>query len=237
MSWHAQIISLMPDFFPGPLAQGLAGRALKDGLWSVACTPMRDFGEGRHKNVDDTPAGGGVGMIIRADIAAAAIDAARHEHPDLPLVYLTPRGRPLTQNLVRDLAAGPGAMLFCSRFEGVDERVLEARPGLEISLGDYILSGGEIAGLCLLDAIIRLLPGVMGKAASADSESFEDDLLEYPHYTRPQIWEERSIPEILLSGDHQRVAKWRLEAAEALTKSRRPDLWARYVKKYGKNAD
>jgi tRNA (guanine37-N1)-methyltransferase len=237
LSWHAQIISLMPDFFPGPLAQGLAGRALKDGLWSVACTPMRDFGEGRHKNVDDTPAGGGVGMIIRADIAAAAIDAARHEHPDLPLVYLTPRGRPLTQNLVRDLAAGPGAMLFCSRFEGVDERVLEARPGLEISLGDYILSGGEIAGLCLLDAIIRLLPGVMGKAASADSESFEDDLLEYPHYTRPQIWEERSIPEILLSGDHQRVAKWRLEAAEALTKSRRPDLWARYVKKYGKNAD
>lgn len=237
MSWHAHIISLMPDFFPGPLAQGLAGRALKDGLWSVDCTPMREFGEGRHKNVDDTPAGGGVGMIIRADIAAAAIDAARQDYPDLPLIYLTPRGRPLTQNLVRDLAAGQGAILFCSRFEGVDERVLEARPGLEISIGDYILSGGEIASLCLLDAIIRLLPGVMGKAASAESESFEDDLLEYPQYTRPQIWEERSIPELLISGDHQRVAKWRLEAAEELTKSRRPDLWARYVKKYGKNAD
>jgi tRNA (guanine37-N1)-methyltransferase len=237
MAWHAQIISLMPDLFPGPLAQGLAGRALKEGLWSLNCTPMRDFGEGRHKNVDDTPAGGGVGMIMRADIAAAAIDTARQDHAHLPLVYLTPRGRPLTQALVRDLAAGPGAMLFCSRFEGVDERLLEARPGLEISLGDYILSGGEIASLCLLDAIIRLLPGVMGKAESAESESFEEDLLEYPHYTRPQIWEGRPIPDVLTSGDHQRVAKWRRAAAESLTKMRRPDLWARYIKKYGKNAD
>lgn len=237
MAWHAQIISLMPALFPGPLAHGLTGRALEQGIWSLGCTPLRDFGEGRHKNVDDTPAGGGVGMVIRADIAAAAIDTAQQSHPDLPLIYLTPRGRPLTQALVRDLAAGPGALMFSSRFEGVDERVLEARPGLEISLGDYILSGGEIASLCVLDAVLRLLPGVMGNAESGENESFEDDLLEYPHYTRPQTWEGRDIPQVLVSGDHQRIAQWRREAAEALTKLRRPDLWAAYVKKYGKKAD
>ncbi len=237
MSWQAQIISLYPEFFPGPLGASLAGRALSDGVWGFETINLREFGIGRHLNVDDTPAGGGPGMVLRADVCAAAIDHARQTAPDLPLLVMSPRGAPLTQSRVRALAAGPGALVMCGRFEAIDERVIAARGGEEISMGDYILSGGEVAALALLDAVIRLLPGVMGATASGDDESFENGLLEYPHYTRPAQFEGHLIPEILVSGDHGAVQRWRLDQAEKLTRARRPDLWAQYRKKSEKTSD
>jgi tRNA (guanine37-N1)-methyltransferase len=189
---------------------------------------LRDFGIGRHRSVDDTPAGGGAGMVLRADVVAAALDAARAEDANVPAIYLSPRGEPLTQAMVRDLAAGPGVILVAGRFEGVDERVIEARALREVSIGDYVLSGGDLAAMVLIDAVVRLLPGVIGAPASLAEETFEAGLLEYPHYTRPRDWEGRPIPEVLLSGDHERIAQWRRAEAERLTRERRPDLWARH---------
>ncbi|SFP63418.1 tRNA (Guanine37-N(1)-) methyltransferase [Sphingomonas rubra] len=214
--------------FPGPLGMSLAGRALNEGRWRCDPLQIRDFATDRHRSVDDTPAGGGAGMVLRADVVAAAIDHAAATAPDLPLIAMTPRGRPLSQARVRALAAGPGVTLLCGRFEGFDERLFEARAIEEVSIGDYVLSGGEMGALVLLDACIRLLPGVMGAASSGDEESFESGLLEYPHYTRPQMWEGRTIPEVLRSGDHARIAAWRKSKAETDTRLRRPDLWERH---------
>ena len=229
MSWTAHIITLMPEAFPGLLGESLSGRALEKGIWHLHTQALRDHGLGKHQNVDDTPACGGAGMVIRADVAAAAIDAACAQNPDLPLLVPTPRGAPLMQERVKHLAAGPGVMIFCPRFEGVDERVFQRRRIEEVSLGDYVLSGGDMAAQVIIDAAVRLLPGVMGGAESALEESFENDLLEYPHYTRPTLWEGEEIPEVLTSGDHQKVADWRRTEAEKLTKNRRPDLYARYL--------
>jgi tRNA (guanine37-N1)-methyltransferase len=226
MSWRAVPITLFPEMFPGPLGFSLAGRALKEGIWSCAPIDLRAFGIGRHRSVDDAPFGGGAGMVLRPDVVDAACAAAP---PDLPLIYLSARGRPLTQARVRDLAAGPGVVLLCGRFEGVDQRVVEARGMEEITVADVVLSGGEPAAILLLDACIRLLPGVMGTAASAEEESFSAGLLEYPHYTRPAEWQGRPVPEVLLSGHHEQVAAWRRAQAEAATRERRPDLWARYI--------
>jgi len=212
--------------FPGPLGVSLAGKALASGLWALEARDIRDSATDRHRSVDDTPAGGGPGMVLRADVLAAAIDAASIA-ADRPHLLMSPRGRPLTQSRIRELAAGPGPLIVCGRFEGVDQRVIEGRNLEEVSIGDYVLSGGEIAALTLIDACVRLLPGVMGKAESGADESFSDGLLEYPQYTRPQTFEERPIPEVLLSGDHGRVAAWRKAEAKALTRERRPDLWAR----------
>jgi tRNA (guanine37-N1)-methyltransferase len=220
-------VTLFPELFPGPLGASLAGDALKRGVWRLKTVALRDFGLGRHRQVDDTPAGGGAGMVLRADVVAAALDAARGEARDLPAIYLSPRGEPLTQAVVQDLTAAPGAILLAGRFEGVDERVIEARALREVSIGDYVLSGGELAAMVLIDAVVRLLPGVIGAAASLAEESFEAGLLEYPHYTRPREWEDRAIPEVLLSGDHKRIAEWRRAEADRLTRERRPDLWAR----------
>lgn len=226
MTFTAQILTLYPEMFPGPLGTSLAGRALSEGKWSCDTINPRDFTTDKHRSVDDTPAGGGAGMVMRADIAAAAIDAARADaEPGTPAIYLSPRGKPLIQARAAELAKGPGVLLLCGRFEGVDQRVLEARDIEEISIGDYVLSGGELAAQVLIDACVRLLPGVAGNAGSLTEESFASGLLEYPHYTKPRDWEGRAIPEILLSGDHERIAKWRREQAEALTKARRPDLW------------
>jgi tRNA (guanine37-N1)-methyltransferase len=211
--------------FPGPLGVSLAGKALAAGLWALEARDIRSSATDRHRSVDDTPAGGGPGMVLRADVLAAAIDAAEIA-PDRPRLLMSPRGRPLTQSHVMELAAGPGPLIVCGRFEGVDQRVIEARRLEEISVGDYVLSGGEIAAMALLDACVRLLPGVMGKPESGSDESFSDCLLEYPQYTRPQAFEGQSIPEILLSGDHARIAAWRQAEAEALTRDRRPDLWS-----------
>ena len=229
MTFRAQILTLYPEMFPGPLAVSLAGRALAEGKW--ACDPIhiRDFATDRHRTVDDTPAGGGAGMILRADILGLAIDHALQKVPDLPVIAMTPRGAPITQGRIRELAAGPGATILCGRFEGFDERIFEARPVEQISMGDIILSGGEMGALMLLDACIRLLPGVMGAASSGDEESFESGLLEYPHYTRPVIWEGRVIPEVLRSGDHAKIAAWRKQRAEEDTRLRRPDLWERHI--------
>jgi tRNA (guanine37-N1)-methyltransferase len=227
MAWQATVLTLFPEMFPGPLGISLSGRALQDGLWRLSALNIRDFAHDKHRSVDDTPAGGGAGMIMRADVAAAAIDEAAASHPDLPRIYLSPRGAPLTQDRVRSLAKGAGAILFCGRFEGLDERVVEARQLEEISIGDYVLSGGEIAAMALIDACVRLLPGVIGTQASLSEESFENNLLEYPQFTRPRAWEGREIPEVLLSGDHARIAQWRRQQAEALTLKRRPDLIAR----------
>ena len=229
MTFRAQILTLYPEMFPGPLAVSLAGRALAEGKW--ACDPIhiRDFATDRHRTVDDTPAGGGAGMILRADILGLAIDHALQKAPDLPVIAMTPRGAPITQGRIRELAAGPGATILCGRFEGFDERIFEARPVEQISMGDIILSGGEMGALMLLDACIRLLPGVMGAASSGDEESFESGLLEYPHYTRPVIWEGRAIPEVLRSGDHAKIAAWRKQRAEEDTRLRRPDLWERHI--------
>jgi tRNA (guanine37-N1)-methyltransferase len=210
--------------FPGHLGLSLAGKALEAGTWSLETVQIRDFAEGKHRNVDDTPAGGGAGMVMRPDVLARAIDAASPEGDGRPRLLMSPRGEPLTQAFARELAAGEGAVIVCGRFEGVDERVIEARGLREISVGDYILSGGEPAALTLLDAVVRLLPGVMGNEASGDEESFEQGLLEHPHYTRPQEWEGRTIPEVLTSGNHARIAKWQREQAEKLTRERRPDL-------------
>ncbi|AMK19160.1 MULTISPECIES: tRNA (guanosine(37)-N1)-methyltransferase TrmD [Sphingobium] len=229
MSFRAQILTLYPEMFPGPLGTSLAGRALAEGKW--ACDPIhiRDFATDRHRTVDDTPAGGGAGMVLRPDILGLAIDHALEKGPNLPVIAMTPRGAPITQSRVRALAAGPGATILCGRFEGFDERIFDARPIEQISMGDIILSGGEMGALMLLDACIRLLPGVMGAASSGDEESFESGLLEYPHYTRPALWEGRTIPEVLRSGDHAKIAAWRKQRAEEDTRLRRPDLWERHV--------
>jgi len=231
--WRATVLTLFPEMFPGPLGVSLAGRALTSGLWALEARDIRDSATDRHRSVDDTPAGGGPGMVLRADVLAAAIDAAdaTPDRPkdlprDRPRLLMSPRGRPLTQSRVAELAGGPGPLIVCGRFEGVDQRVIEGRSLKEVSIGDYVLSGGEIAAMALIDACVRLLPGVMGKAESGADESFSDGLLEYPQYTRPQSFEGTPIPEILLSGDHGKVAAWRTAEAEALTRARRPDLWA-----------
>jgi tRNA (guanine37-N1)-methyltransferase len=226
MSFRATILTLFPEMFPGPLGLSLAGRALERGLWSLCITPLRDFGLGRHKTVDDTPFGGGAGMVMRPDVLDAAISSVRDERD---FIVFTPRGTRLTQDRIRRLADGPGVILLCGRFEGIDQRVLDAHQAEEISLGDYVLSGGEIPALALLDATIRLLPGVMGAAESGLDESFADSLLEYPHYTRPAVWQDRPVPEILLSGHHQAITAWRRGQSEAVTRSRRPDLWSHYI--------
>ena len=220
-----------PTCFQDPWASSLAGKALAESKWGLEVVDIRDFATDKHRSVDDTPAGGGAGMVMRADIAAAAIDAARAgASPGTPTLYLSPRGRPLTQSRVRDLAQGPGAILLCGRFEGIDQRVLDARHVEEISIGDYVLSGGELAAQVLIDACVRLLPGVAGNETSLAEESFASGLLEYPHYTRPRDFEGHAIPEVLLSGDHKKIAEWRREQAEKLTKERRPDLWQRHRK-------
>jgi tRNA (guanine37-N1)-methyltransferase len=222
--WRATVVTLFPELFPGPLAASLAGEALQRGIWALDAVDIRKFGLGRHRTVDDTPAGGGAGMVLRADVLATAIDHASVGNPNAPRLYLSPRGRRLGQAMVRELAAGPGALLLAGRFEGIDERLIEARALLEVSIGDYVLSGGELAAMVLIDAVVRLLPGVVGQAASLADESFEAGLLEYPHYTRPRQWEGRFIPDVLLSGDHQRIAAWRRAEARRLTSERRPDL-------------
>lgn len=225
MGFHATILTLFPDMFPGPLGQSLAGKALQQGVWSLDVRDIRASATDRHRTVDDSPAGGGPGMVMKPDVLAAAIDAAPHEGPRL---LMSPRGEPLTQGLVRELASGPGALILCGRFEGVDERVIERRGLREVSVGDFVLSGGEPAALVLLDAVIRLLPGVMGRPESGAEESFEDGLLEQPQYTRPRSFEGLEIPEILLSGDHKAIGMWKRRQREALTKARRPDLWQAY---------
>jgi len=224
MTWRATILTLFPEMFPGPLGVSLSGKALASGIWALKAHDIRASATDRHRSVDDTPAGGGPGMVLRADILAAAIDAA-NVPDDPPRLLMSPRGRPLTQSRVRELATGPGALVVCGRFEGVDQRVIEARRLEEVSIGDYVLSGGELAAMALIDACVRLLPGVMGRPESGTDESFSEALLEYPQYTRPQSFEGRPIPEILISGDHAKVAAWRRAEAEALTRARRPDLW------------
>ena len=232
MSWRASVLTLFPEMFPGPLGVSLAGRALREGLWSLEAHDIRAFATDRHRSVDDTPAGGGAGMVMRADVLDAAIGGVMAEGDARPLICLTPRGRLLDQAMVRSLAAGPGCVLLCGRYEGIDQRVIEARGMVELSIGDYVLSGGETAALVLLDACVRLLPGVMGAAESAAEESHgAEGLLEYPHYTRPAQWQGRAIPAVLLSGHHAEIARWRREQAEKITKERRPDLWARHEAK------
>ena len=232
MPWRATVLTIFPEMFPGPLGLSLAGKALAEDKWALRTLDIRDFATDKHRSVDDTPSGGGAGMVMRTDIAASAIDAARADAPaETPTIYLSPRGRPLTQRRVREVAAAPGVILLCGRFEGIDERVLEARNVEEISIGDYVLSGGELAAQVLIDACVRLLPGVAGNESSLAEESFAGDLLEYPHYTRPRLWEGRAIPEVLLSGDHEKIAQWRREQAEKITKERRPDLWTRSRKR------
>jgi tRNA (guanine37-N1)-methyltransferase len=232
--WSATVVTLFPEMFPGPLGHSLAGQALADGVWALETVDIREFARDKHRVVDDTPFGGGPGMVLRADVLDAAIAAADagpkgKENAGRPFIYLTPRGAPLTQERVRGLARGKGLVVLCGRYEGIDERVVEAYRPDEISLGDFVLSGGEPAAIALIDACVRLLPGVMGSEASPEEESFERGLLEYPHYTRPRNWQGREVPEVLLSGHHERVHAWRLEEAEKATRSRRPDLWARYV--------
>ena len=226
MTFVATILTLFPEMFPGSLGISLAGKALNDGLWSLDARDIRASTTDKHRTVDDHPAGGGAGMVLKPDILAAAIDAAPHVGPRL---LMSPRGKPITQDFVRELAAGPGCLIVCGRFEGIDERVIEKRNLIEVSLGDFVLSGGEPAALALLDAVVRLLPGVMGKMESGEEESFEDGLLEHPHYTKPRLWEGLEIPQLLLSGDHKAIAKWKRDQREALTKARRPDLWQKYL--------
>ena len=225
MPFRANILTLYPEMFPGPLGVSLAGRALEQAIWSIGATNIRDFATDKHRSVDDTPAGGGAGMVLRPDVLAAAIDSVDDGRP---MLALTPRGAPLTQARVRELAAGEGVILLCGRFEGFDERIFEGRGIEEVSIGDYILSGGELGAMVILDACVRLLPGVMGAASSGEDESFETGLLEYPHYTRPVTWEGRTIPEVLRSGDHAKIDAWRKRRAEIDTRSRRPDLWERH---------
>jgi tRNA (guanine37-N1)-methyltransferase len=225
MTWRATVLTLFPEMFPGPLDVSLIGKARANGLWSLDVRDIRDHGLGKHRTVDDTPAGGGPGMVMRADVACAAIDAARMTHPDVPAIYLSPRGAPLTQAKVRALGEGPGAILMCGRFEGLDQRAIEGRNLKEISIGDFVLAGGEIAAMALIEAVVRLIPGVLGDETSPAEESFADGLLEYPQYTRPQSFEGREVPPVLLSGNHAEIARWRRQQAENLTKSRRPDLW------------
>ena len=232
MTWRATVLTIFPEMFPGPLGLSLAGKALAEGKWDLKTVDIRDFATDKHRSVDDTPAGGGAGMVMRADIAAAVIDAARAAMPEgAPTIYLSPRGYPFMQEQARELAEGPGIILLCGRFEGIDERVLQARNVEEISIGDYVLSGGELAAQVVIDAVVRLLPGVAGNESSLAEESFAQGLLEYPHHTRPRDWEGRPIPDVLLSGDHKKIAEWRREQAEKVTKQRRPDLWERHKKR------
>lgn len=224
MSFRASVLTLYPEMFPGPLGLSLAGKALQAGSWTLDTLQIRDFATDKHRSVDDTPAGGGAGMVMRADVLGRAIDAAVPAGDTRPRLLMSPRGKPLTQADARELAAGSGAVILCGRFEGVDQRIIEARNLREVSVGDYILSGGEIAAMALLDAVVRLLPGVMGNERSGDEESFETGLLEHPHYTRPVDWEGRSIPDVLTSGDHAKIAKWRHDEALRLTAERRPDM-------------
>ncbi|WP_022709751.1 tRNA (guanosine(37)-N1)-methyltransferase TrmD [Pseudochrobactrum sp. AO18b] len=226
MSFKASVLTLYPEMFPGPLGAALAGRALRDDKWQLETVQIRDFALDKHRMVDDTPAGGSAGMVMKPDVVARALDSL--EQDNRPRILMSPRGRPLTQDLVRELASGEGAVILCGRFEGVDERVIEARNLMEVSVGDYILSGGETGAIVLLDAIVRLIPGVMGNHESGETESFETGLLEHPHYTRPQEWEGRSIPAVLTSGNHKAVDQWRLEEAKRITSERRPDLWEAY---------
>lgn len=236
--WHAVVVTLFPEMFPGPLGVSLSGRALEDGIWRLDPVNIRDFATDRHHSVDDEPFGGGPGMVMRPDIVDSALESAANLVDDVvPIIYLSPRGRPLDQKRVRELADGPGAVLLCGRYEGIDQRVLDAWEVEEISLGDFVLSGGETAALALLDAVVRLLPGVVGTAESLAEESFEQDLLEYPHYTRPAIWRDRkdgehTVPEVLSSGHHGKVAAWRREQAEEITQARRPDLWAKHTTRH-----
>ncbi len=228
MTFQATVLTLYPEMFPGPLGVSLAGRAREEGKWALDAVQIRDFAIDKHKTVDDTPAGGGAGMVLRVDVLSAAIDHARAANPDAPIIAMTPRGKPLTQARVRELASGPGVIVLCGRFEGFDERIFAGRAVEEVSVGDIVLSGGEPAAIMLLDACIRLLPGVMGAPSSGTEESFENGLLEYPHYTRPQEWEGRTIPEVLRSGDHAKIAAWRKSQSEIDTRLRRPDLWERH---------
>jgi len=232
--WRASVLTIFPEMFPGPLGVSLAGKALNSGIWSLDAHDIRDAATDKHRTVDDTPAGGGPGMVMKADVLARALDALPHD--TRPRLLMSPRGRPLTQARVAELARGLGVVILCARFEGVDERLIKARHLEEVSLGDFVLSGGEIAALAVLDACVRLLPGVMGKEASGVEESFADGLLEYPHYTRPPVFEGEPIPDVLLSGDHAKIAAWRRAEAERITRERRPDLWAAYAaRKPGKN--
>lgn len=227
MSFAADVVTLFPDLFPGPLGASVIGRGLADDRWSLRVTQLRDFASDRHRSVDGTPAGGGPGMVLRADIVAAAIDAVAPQGDPRPRLLMSPRGTPLTQARVHELAAGPGAVIVCGRFEGIDQRVIDARQLEEVSIGDYVLAGGEVAAMVLLEAVVRLIPGVLGAADSQTDESFESGLLEYPHYTRPQVFEDREIPAVLTAGDHGKVDKWRRAEAEKLTAARRPDLLKR----------
>lgn len=231
MTFNASVLTLYPDAFPGPLGVSLLETARKNGLWALETVDIRSFSRHKHASVDDTPAGGGPGMVLRPDVSAAAIDSLPRD--GRPLIYLTPRGKPLTQAMVREWSAGPGVIVFCGRFEGLDQRVIEARGMDEVSVGDAVLAGGEAPAMVLIEACVRLIPGVLGKIESTEDESFEGDLLEYPHYTRPREWEEREIPDVLLSGDHGRIARWRKEQAEDITRLRRPDLWTRYQRRQG----
>ena len=233
--WRATVLTVFPDMFPGPLGLSLAGRGLERGLWAMDVLDIRDYARDKHRSVDDEPFGGGPGMVLRADVVDAAL-AAVAERPG-PVIYLTPRGRLLDQALVRRLAAEPGMTLLCGRYEGVDQRVLEARAVEEVSVGDYVLSGGEPAAIAVIDAVVRLLPGILGNEESPAEESFESGLLEHPHYTRPAEWQGRGVPEVLTSGHHEEVRRWRLRAAEQTTKQRRPDLWARYIERQGRGED
>jgi tRNA (guanine37-N1)-methyltransferase len=241
--WRATVLTLFPEMFPGPLGISLAGKALESGIWALETVDIRGFASDKHRSVDDTPFGGGPGMVMRPDVVDAAIGAALDGRPvdertgAGPVIYLSPRGRLLTQEVVRELAARPAITLLCGRYEGVDERVLEARGADEISLGDFILSGGEPAAIALIDAVVRLLPGVVGAPAGLEDESFERGLLEYPHYTRPADWQGRKVPETLLSGHHERIAEWRRSQSEAATRARRPDLWARYQVSRGREKE
>ena len=227
--WKAKVLTLFPEMFPGPLGLSLAGQGLEAGDWALEAVDIRDFAADKHRTVDDPPFGGGPGMVIRPDVVSEAIDAAAGADPSLALIYLTPRGRPLTQARVGELARGPGIVLLCGRYEGLDERVLDAHGLAEISLGDFVLSGGEAAAIAVIDACVRLLPGVVGAPESLIDESFENGLLEYPQYTRPREWRGRTVPEVLVSGDHEKIKAWRRHQAEAITRERRPDLWARYA--------
>lgn len=227
MSFAATVLTLYPEMFPGPLGVSLAGRAMAEGSWSMDAVQIRDFSTDKHRTVDDTPAGGGAGMVLKVDVLARAVDYALERQPDCPVLAMTPRGKPISQARIRELAAGPGVTILCGRFEGFDERIFEGRPVEEVSVGDIVLSGGEPAAIMLLDACIRLLPGVMGAPSSGTEESFEEGLLEYPHFTRPVEWEGRTIPEVLRSGDHAKIEAWRKRRAEDDTRLRRPDLWER----------
>jgi tRNA (guanine37-N1)-methyltransferase len=231
--WTARVLTIFPEMFPGPLGQSLAGRALESGLWALDVLDIRDFARDKHRSVDDAPFGGGPGMVMRPDVVDAALGAAgARPGPGLRTIYLSPRGRLLTQELVRELAGGPGVALLCGRYEGIDQRALDAHAVAEVSIGDYVLSGGEPAAMVLIDAAVRLLPGVMGNVGSSGEESFERGLLEHPHYTRPAVWKGREVPEVLLSGHHEMVRRWRLEQAKEITRARRPDLWARYLSEH-----